>query len=438
MPLPEALVKTIQHFAPGFLPALARVKDPRNPKLILYPAQQELLVAVLGFMVHVGSRRNFKHLLNTPAFVENLQQVGRAFYPDTFFSETVPHGDTLAYLLGKVAPSEICGLRTLIIRALLRGRCLERFRLAGMYYLVAIDGTGNLTYAKKHCRHCLKKTVDGKVLYYYHPVLEAKLVFGNGMVLSIATEFIENERADISKQDCELKAFYRLEKRLKRDFPQLRICLLLDGLYAGEPVFKICRKNRWAYLITFKEGSMSAVFQEYEALKGLTPENQLVVKDKKRRQTFRWINDVETEHGRKVNVLECAEKSVKEDKRFVWLSSIGVSAANVKELGNGGGRLRWLIEEGFNIQKNGGYGLEHAFSQDNTAMKNFYVLMQIGHIFNQLMEKGSMLRERIRATMGSLKVFSRMMWAEWTQVVINPSRLRAALERRIQIRFDTS
>jgi len=70
-------------------------------------------------------------------------------------------------------------------------------------------------------------------------------------------------------------------------------------------------------------------------------------------------------------------------------------------------------------------------------MKSFYVLLQIAHIFDQLMEKGNLLRGRIRETMGSLKVFSQMLWAELTHTVVDPGRLRALLERRIQIRFDT-
>ena len=236
--MPEALLKTIHHFAPQFLPALANVTDPRNPKLITYPIEQLLLVGILMFVTKVESRRNVKYMLGTPAFTENLEQICRLFYPgSTFFPGLMPHGCTLNYLLKKIDNLEICALRTILIRGLLRGRSLERFRLAGMYYMVAIDGTGHLTFSTKHCKHCLKKTKDKKVLYYYHPVLEAKLVLGNGMALSIATEFIENVRADVSKEDCELNAFYRLEKRIKQDFPQLRICLLLDGLYAGEPTF---------------------------------------------------------------------------------------------------------------------------------------------------------------------------------------------------------
>jgi len=437
--LPEALVKTIHHFAPQFLPALAAVTDPRDPRLIIYPIEQLLLVGILMFITKIEARRNVKFMLGTPAFIENLEHVCRLFYPGNyFFPGVMPHGCTLNYLLKKICPLEIHGLRTILIRSILRGRSLERFRLAGMHYMVAIDGTGCLKFNTRHCKHCLTKTKDGKVLYFYHPVLEAKLVLGNGMALSIATEFIENERPDVPKQDCELKAFYRMQKRLKADFPQLRICLLLDSLYAGEPVFKICEKNRWAYLITFKEGSMSAVYKEYRQLKWLTRENRLDVRKQEVQQRFRWINEIETDHGRKVNVLECVEKTPEGRGRYVWFGSMRIDASKVVELGNGGGRLRWLIEEGFNIQKNGGYGLEHAFSKDNTAMKNFYVLMQIGHVFNQLMEKGSILREKIRKSMGSLRVFSERLWALMTEALIDVERLRDCLAHRIQIRLDSS
>jgi hypothetical protein len=56
-----------------------------------------------------------------------------------------------------------------------------------------------------------------------------------------------------------------------------------------------------------------------------------------------------------------------------------------------GGRLRWKIEnEGFNTQKNLGYELEHKFSRVSyTAMQNYYQMLQIAHVINQLVEKSA-------------------------------------------------
>jgi len=47
---------------------------------------------------------------------------------------------------------------------------------------------------------------------------------------------------------------------------------------------------------------------------------------------------------------------------------------------------------GFNIQKNSGLNLEHAYSTDPDVMKSFYYLLQIAHLFLQMFEMGSLLR----------------------------------------------
>ncbi|MBI4676390.1 MAG: hypothetical protein HY748_02285 [Elusimicrobia bacterium] len=225
---------------------------------------------------------------------------------------------------------------------------------------------------------------------------------------------------------------------MKRDFPMLEVCLLLDSLFACRPVIRLCKHNRWAYIITFKEGSLPAVWQEYQALKTLSPKDVLVVEREGCRQTFRWVNDIDFD-GLTVNAFECLEETAKEAKLFVWLTGLPVTAANVAELSGRGGRKRWKIEnEGFNTQKNGGYELEHAYSTDAKAMKNFYLLLQIGHLISQLMEKGSLLRKRIRETLGSLRTFSQRLWAALTEILFDLDRLRAILGTRIQIRFDTS
>ncbi|MFR2879770.1 MAG: hypothetical protein ACLTC8_01625 [Lachnospiraceae bacterium] len=51
---------------------------------------------------------------------------------------------------------------------------------------------------------------------YYHKVLEAKIVLSDNLILSLGTEFIENESENVSKQDCELAAAKRLLARIKR------------------------------------------------------------------------------------------------------------------------------------------------------------------------------------------------------------------------------
>lgn len=77
-------------------------------------------------------------------------------------------------------------------------------------------------------------------------VLEAKFVVRD-RGFSIGSEFVENESKNMSneeeKQDCERKAFRGIAKKLKEEYPKLKILLSGDALYACKPVMDICKEN---------------------------------------------------------------------------------------------------------------------------------------------------------------------------------------------------
>lgn len=231
-----------------------------------------------------------------------------------------------------------------------------------------------------------KETGETKVIYMHH-VLEAKLVVAN-MVFSIATEFIENESEDVPKQDCELKAFKRLAKKIKSTFKRLPICLLGDSLYACEPIFDICEKNKWKYIFRFKEGRIASVASEFWALKSLE-EN-----DKK--ASIFWVNDI-SYNDRDVNLLEAVmETKDKQNKRFLFITDIKITKKNAERLVQAG-RSRWKIEnEGFNHQKNRWHDIEHVNCHDYTAMKNHYLLVQIADILVQLYLNGAKILKGLK------------------------------------------
>jgi hypothetical protein len=275
------------------------------------------------------------------------------------------------------------------------------------------------------------------------------------LVFSLLTEFIENPGEFPKKQDCELKAFYRLAERLKQRFPRLPICLLMDGLYAGGPTFALCDKYRWKYIIVLQEGDLSTVHQEFEALMRLVPENHLrslcvpaPSPDRVVQQDFRWVNEityVDTERREHtVSVLECLETAPDQDgqpqtTRFKWVTNFTVTAKRVTTLANEGGRLRWKIEnEGFNVQKNGGFELEHVYSHDPTASKIFYFLLQIAHTLLQLVEHGSLFRKVFPAGVGSSKNIASRLLEAWRNVRLSLAEWEHCLTAQFQIRLDTS
>ena len=275
---------------------------------------------------------------------------------------------------------------------LIRKKVLYSYRLLGIYFIVAIDGTGTIRFSRRHCPYCLTRTHNGKTLYY-HPVLEAKLVTSNGFAFSLMTEFIENPGDKTTKQDCELKAFYRLAERLKTRFPRLPIFLSMDGLFAGGPTFDLCRRYGWKFMIVLKDDDLPSVNEEFDALSKLQPENRLAWRTGKEaqiKQVFRWVDDIayvdslKKEHT--LSTIECLEtkpdkEGQKKTTKFKWVTNCHVSSKNVTTLSNDGGRMRWKIEnEGFNVQKKGGYELEHAYTNNPNSAKVFYLLLQIAHL----------------------------------------------------------
>jgi len=390
----DVFLKTVRHFFPKLAKWLQSVDDPRDKNKITYNPSHLLWLGIFLFLLRLGSKRKISYKLATEEFLKNLATLTASY------DEKTAHHDTVEYFLERLDPEEIYGVRQKMVYRLVRMKALEKYRLLEEYYMIAVDGTGHLVYKERHCPHCLTKEKDGEILYYYHNVLEAKLVTNTGLALSVETEFILNSDGQ-TKQDCELNAFYRMAGRLKKRFPQLKICLLLDSLYAAGPVIDIAEEYGWKYITVFKRGSMPERYDEFLKLKKLCPENEIETLKDKASQKYSWVGDI-GHKGNFFNVIELDEATLDKQTRFVWLTNLKVEKSNIVKIAKGG-RLRWKIEnEGFNIQKNRGFNLEHPYSQNETSMKNFYLLLQIAYIISQLMEKGSLLADKIQKVFGSV------------------------------------
>jgi len=421
---------------------MAGLNDGRDARYIVYQQSHLLWMGLLVFCLKLASRRQIGFELDTPVALANLSRLcgSRQGGP--------AHPDSTNYYLMLLPEGELDKLRDRMIQRQIRSKVLDNQRLNGAL-LVAVDGTGQLSFgSRRHCQHCLsKKSGDG--VLYYHPVLEAKLVTSSGLAFSIGTEFIENPDPNPSKQDCELKAFARLAEQIKGKYPQLRLCFLFDGLYANGTVFEICHNNHWQFICTFKEGSLPSLWQEYQTAKYQQRDNscQQVMMPAGTSlpvsQRFAWANGLVhvDDQGRRhpLSAFECLEQRNGKPTTFVWLTNTTLNRARqVMTLANGGGRCRWKIEnQGFNIQKNGGYALEHAYSTHPQALKHWYVLLQIAHILMQLLERGNQLGDVLTAY-GSLKALGRRLAESLRFQLIESWVTDPALCGRIHIRLNSS
>ena len=439
----KAMVGTVGHFFGSWQTIFRGVTDRRNPDLITYPLASLLCTGVLLFLFRLGSRRQIQYQLrqNGPSQTKL----------ETWFEvPTVPHGDTLNYAFQRLQPAEMQEVVCRLVERLIRKKVLYRWRLFDNF-LVAVDGTGMLTFGERHCPSCLTQKLKNGEIRYYHPVLEAKLVTANGFVFSLITEFIENSDPQASKQDCELKAFYRLAERLKQRFPRLPICLLLDGLFAGGPTFQLCTDYNWRYLIVLQDKDLPNVHRSYHTVLPHVPENHkrlLLGRQREIVQDYRWVKSLAYTDSQNrlhhLNMIVCQEAKPNRHgdpntTTFKWLTNFIPTQNNVDLLANQGGRLRWKIEnEGFNIQKNGGFHLEHPYSQEGTSRQVFYFLLQIAHLIFQLIEKGSLFRKAFPNGLGSLKNIAFRLLEAWRNLRLSSTAFQHLYSGRYQIRFDSS
>ncbi len=155
----RAFTGTVQHYWGNWAAVFAGVIDPRNLDRITYSLPGLLFIGTFLFVCRLGSRRGVKDQLrgNGPA---------EAKFAAWFGVERIPHGDSLNYTFRRLAVDEVQEVLCRRVETLIRKKVLSRYRLLGLFYRVAIDGTGVLTFRKRHCPHCLTQTFpNGPTLY---------------------------------------------------------------------------------------------------------------------------------------------------------------------------------------------------------------------------------------------------------------------------------
>lgn len=380
--------------------AFNALPDPRPADDCLYETASLVGMAVLGFLCRQGSRNGMDTARNSGLWPANLLALsGQRRWPQGR-PVTAPCTQTVTRLPDGVPSPILEAVLVATIRAMIRGKAFDEYRLAGRV-LVVIDGTKAEPYRR----------LSAPWRRRHRYLLHAKVLGPGGIALAEPCDHYDTERG---KLDCELAAFRRLAERLKAAFPKLPICIVGDALFACEAVFETCERFGWKYVFTFKEGSHPAVWAETATL--LHPAPGQVVR-LTRRDLFARATGAEWVPGKRVRLRN---RGFLQDTRWVCGAPFANRACNVVFQGEvrgatlyfcawatnlpihsgeracaiaAAGRWRSRIEESYNVQKNGGFGLEHAFRETDRGAANYHLLMQLAHNLWQLLDKGWLWRE---------------------------------------------
>lgn len=414
----KEVVNIVYQYFPELINKFEGITDTRNQSYVIYKMKVIFMVRLMGLMCEIKSMHGLTREFNTEEAIQNIANICGLKL------EEIPHCDTINNVFENVKVEEIEKIRKYMINKMIRGKMLERYKIRDKYYHVIVDGTGLATSRKKYNENCLIKNKTDKHGNEYQEystyVLEAKLVAGD-MVFSIGSEFVENVSRNMSneeeKQDCEIKAFERLAKKLKKEYPRLKILLSGDALYACKPVMDICKENGWKYIIRFKEGAIPTLYKEYETVVAKHNESN--------KANYEFVTGLDYREE-KVNIIKYIE--AKKNTEFMYITDLPISNKNIESSINIG-RKRWKIEnEGFNIQKNGTFDIGHLYSKNSTAIKVHYLLIQIAHLIRQLVEKGNKMIKELEL---KIREISHILKTTLISTFTN-----LATHSKVQLRFD--
>lgn len=408
------LIGLINQYFPELINKFEGLTDLRNQSYVKYKMKVIFIVRLMGLMCGIQTMNELTSELNTEEAIENIARICGLEL------EEIPHCDTINDVFKNINVKELEQIRKYMITRLIRSKMLDKYKIRNKYFHIVFDGTGLATSRKKYNNNCLIKNMTdekgNEYKEYSTYVLEAKLVVGD-LVFSIGSEFVENEDEKVKKQDCEIKAFKRLAKKIKKEYPRLKIIIGADALYANKTIIDICKENGWKYIIRFKEGSIPSLYKEFETI--------VKINNESKKKGYSYVTDLDYQ-GNKLNIIEYKENN--EGTEFVYITDLPISNKNIETTINIG-RKRWKIEnEGFNIQKNGTFDIGHLYSKDTTAIKVHYLMIQMAHIIRQMLEKGL---KTIKELNLKLKEISLIIAKELISTITNLTQ-----HRNVQLRFD--
>lgn len=423
-PLEELLIIINQYF-PNFYKWLDNLTDTRNQSYVTYDVKICLVVRILALCSGIQSMNGIGNNFNTDQTIKNINTILKENYVE------LPHKDTIQLVINELNFKELEKIQTDIIKTLIRSKMLDKYRFKGMFHVV-IDGTGLYSTRSDLGQQAITKVYnegqDNEYTVYSYYVLEAKIICGN-MAFSLATEFVLNETytdndgniiRKFDKQDCELKAAYRLLKKIQKRFPKLPIIIGADALYIGKPFLKLCNQYHFEYIIRYKEDSASSIKKNFDELK-ITNDN------------YQYQNDViygelENKTFYTVNVISYDEENFDNETgeitntNFTFITSININNKNKEEIVILG-RQRWKIEnKGFKDQKSGVLNISHIYTKDCNGTKNTYLIIQFAHTLLNLLNYGNILIKGLKET---LKKVSSLILDELTKFnkPLNSNRL---------------
>ena len=256
--LVKELYSIIVKYLPKLLDMFNDLTDTRNQAYVTYSMKTICVTRLFGLLCGLTTMTDISNKFDSECVINNISKICSDDLAE------LPYCETIQDVFININTNELRNIQKYIVKTLIRSKMFDKYRFNGSFQLL-FDGTGLSNHDYNLNNNCLKrKHKNGKISYYKY-VLECKLVVGN-IVISLDSEFIENKDmlTEKQKQDCELNAFKRIVKRIKKNYSKYKFIITGDTLYASNPVINICKKYKWNYIFNLKPDRLKEINESFE------------------------------------------------------------------------------------------------------------------------------------------------------------------------------
>jgi hypothetical protein len=346
----DALMKTLDEQFRTF-------PDNRTGNAVQYQLPNVLKAAFAMFSLKHPSLLDFK--TQSTAEENNLHSIYR-------IEGNIPSDNQMRGILDPVDPQLLRPLFRTCFSLLSEAGVIGEYEYRDKHVIVSIDGVEHFSSTKVHCSSCTTRKHRNGEISYHHSGLAAVLVHPEQKeVFPLDFEPILNQDG-AQKNDCERNAAKRLCKALNIRYPDLKIILVEDALYANAPHVRQITSYGWRFILNVKPDSHESLERQFAGRRTSGQVKELRITDPQGiKHYFAWTGDLclcESAIDVKVNYL-LYEQTDKQGKitRWTWITNIPLNARSVEAVMRGG-RARWKIEnETFNTLKNQDYHFEHNY-----------------------------------------------------------------------------
>lgn len=421
--------------------AFSRTPDSRDPDRIDY-SMKNIMMSGFGLAYfQEPSLLQFQNRLKEDQGKNNLETLLKV--------DATPKDTHLRTQLDEVDREIFRPIFKTLVSRLQRGKHLEQYRLWDGSYLIPIDGTEYFSSNTIHCAQCLQKQHKNGTITYSHSSLQGAIVRpGLRQIIPLMPEEIRNTDGS-EKQDCEINAGKRFIKKLRQDYPHLKITIGGDGLNSKQPMIEALRAESMNFILVAKPDDHTHLMTEFEAQKKLGGVQILrVQREDGSFHVYEWMNQINLNGNEKtveVNfvsyqmIVTQKDGTEKVTYKNSWVTDTEISERNVQDLVLAG-RARWKIEnECFNTVKNQGYRLDHNYGHGNKNLSFiFYLFIMLAFFFHQIAELTDGLYQAARIKRGSkqelwnavraaIEWFIFESWETLFQFILNPKSFSPTL-----------